>query len=68
MTYDSANRVKKIQYNLSPQWDGTLGSNRTYTYTYRSSDGLLSKLSTTVDVYELSYDSLKRVTAPLPHV
>ena len=42
--YDTANRVKKIQYNVSQDWSGTLGANRTYTYTYRASDGFLTKL------------------------
>ena len=63
LEYDGAGRVKKIQYNLSPDWSGTLGSNRTYTYTYRSSDGLLTKLVTPPASYELSYGSLKRVNS-----
>ena len=34
--YDDANRVTKVQYKLSPGWNGSFGSTRTYTYTYTS--------------------------------
>ena len=59
--YDDANRVTKVQYKLSPAWNGTFGSTRTYTYTYNSSDGSLSAMNLPGGAYTYSYDGLKRL-------
>ena len=61
--YDDANRVTKVQYKLSPAWNGTFGSTRTYTYTYNSGDGSLSAMSLPSGAYAYSYDGLKRLSS-----
>ena len=43
--YDTANRLTGYNYQLSPAWDGTLGSTRSYGYTYKASDGSLKTLT-----------------------
>lgn len=61
-TYDTANRPTNITYKVSPAWNGTLGSNRVYTYGYSSSDGSLTSMTGPGASMAYTYDALKRLT------
>lgn len=60
--YDTANRPTNITYKVSPAWNGTLGSNRVYTYGYSSSDGSLTSMTGPGASMAYTYDALKRLT------
>ena len=62
-SYDTANRLTGYNYQLSPAWDGTLGSTRTYGYTYKASDGSLSSMTAPGGSYAYNYDGLKRLSS-----
>ncbi len=61
-TYDTANRPTNVTYKVSPAWNGTLGSNRVYTYGYSSSDGSLTSMTGPGASMAYTYDALKRLT------
>ena len=61
-TYDTANRPTNITYAVSPAWNGTLGSNRVYTYGYSTSDGSLTSMTGPGASMAYTYDALKRLT------
>ena len=65
--YDTANRITKVQYKLSPAWDGSFGTVREYNYSYNKDtsgndiDGSLISLSAPGASFSYSYDGLKRL-------
>lgn len=65
--YDTANRLTGYNYQLSPAWDGTLGSTRSYTYGYNKTDngtdkdGSLISLTGPGGSFAYNYDDLKRL-------
>lgn len=61
--YDGANRVKSMDYRVSPAWNGTMGAVRNYGYTYDSGNGSLTAMTLPADgAYSYSYDALMRLT------
>ena len=62
-SYDTANRLTGYNYQLSPAWNGTLGSTRTYGYTYKASDGSLSSMTAPGGSFAYAYDGLKRLSS-----
>ena len=66
-SYDTANRLTGYNYQLSPAWDGTLGSTRSYTYGYNKTDngtdkdGSLKTLTGPGGSFAYNYDDLKRL-------
>lgn len=60
--YDEANRVVKIDYKVSPSWNGTFRAAKSYNYTYDNDDGTLtSLLLPESDLFSYGYDALKRL-------
>ena len=65
--YDTANRLTGYNYQLSPAWNGTLGSTRSYTYGYNKTDngtdkdGSLKTLTGPGGSFAYNYDDLKRL-------
>ena len=60
-SYDTANRPTNVTYAVSPSWNGTLGSNRVYTYTYSASDGSLTSMTGPGASMAYTYDGLRRL-------
>ena len=60
-SYDTANRPTNVTYAVSPSWNGTLGSNRVYSYTYSASDGSLTSMTGPGASMAYTYDGLKRL-------
>ena len=60
-SYDTANRPTNVTYAVSPSWNGTLGSNRVYTYTYSANDGSLTSMTGPGASMAYTYDGLKRL-------
>ena len=59
--YDNANRVSAIRYRLSPLWDGSFESLRSYAYSYSNTDGTLTGVSGPEGRVAYSYDNLNRL-------
>ena len=62
MDHDGANRVTSSTYNVSPSWNGTVGSARTYTYSYSPDNGSLTAMTGPSASMAYTYDGLRRLT------
>ncbi|MBR0040901.1 MAG: RHS repeat protein [Oscillospiraceae bacterium] len=61
--YDTASRPQSLSYTVSPQWNGTFTGTRSYSFTYRSSDGALTAMGTPGGTLRFGYDWLQRRTS-----
>ena len=60
--YDDANRVSGTEYRVSPRWNGTFNTARSYGYSYSSTNGSLTGMTLPGGSYAYSYDGLRRLT------
>ena len=56
-------RTTGQSYRMSHAWDGNLGAERSYSYSYTAADGSLSAMSAPGGGFAYSYDGLKRLSS-----